>query len=74
MDVLTRPALLERPGARVLHVYDGRHLIGHIVDVDGRGPAHGFDPDDQPLGTFATRKIALAAISTRHAHDAEAGR
>lgn len=53
------------PETHTLSVYDGTTLLGHIVDEpDGRGRkcAATAGSDQRPLGTFATRKEAFAAV------------
>jgi hypothetical protein len=44
-----------------LAVYSGRQLIGFIAVLSGMTVA--WAADDSPLGTYGTRKEALAAIN-----------
>jgi hypothetical protein len=46
-----------------LSVYDGRELLGHIVE-QGRTFTAVSWPDQTRLGTFSTRRLAAAALST----------
>jgi len=58
---ISREALLDKPGAHGLTVSDGRETLGFIVDHDGR--SYAFDGEERPLGVFADRKAAAAAVS-----------
>lgn len=45
----------------MLHLYDGRNLIGTINDFDGAFDA--FDVTGRHLGTFKKCKAAVAAVN-----------
>lgn len=45
-----------------LSVYDGRHCMGRMIER-GRECQARSRPDEPPLGTFPSRKDAVAAIS-----------
>ena len=58
-----RPDSSER---HLLSLYDGRTLLGHILEQDGHCSAITW-PDELRLGEFANRKAAAAAIGAFHA-------
>ena len=59
----TREALLNRfPEADNLSIYDGRTLLGFIVDLGSRKPSYGYAVDGRSIGAFRTRTAAMAAV------------
>jgi hypothetical protein len=51
--------------APIVSVYDGQHLLGHIVESDREHVARTW-PDEIFIGAFRTRKEAFDAISEAH--------
>ena len=43
-------------------VYSGQSCLGHIISR-GRDGFEAFDPDDKPIGIFATQREAAAALA-----------
>lgn len=61
-------ALRRHPEAARLGVYDGRHLVGVIVDARRQAPrspaapSFAFRPDGTLVGRFASRREAARAL------------
>jgi hypothetical protein len=49
--------------APLLSAYDGRHCVGFVLPR-GKVGFEAFDHNEQSCGLFATRELAIAALST----------
>jgi len=54
--------LKSNPAAHNLSVYDGRILVGRVVDLGPRLPCAAFDASDTLVGVFPSRNEAFQAL------------
>jgi hypothetical protein len=55
------------PSTNWVAVYAGQTCLGHVISRGPRG-FEAFDPDDKPIGLFATQASAADALEAAYDH------